>query len=54
MSNGAKLVVYLAAFIVFVVAAIIAQFGSKWWPTFVAAGLALLTLVPLIDAVKAD
>jgi uncharacterized membrane protein YjjP (DUF1212 family) len=55
MSNGARLVCYLAAFVLFVVAALLeALAGRKVTPTvLIAAGLAVFTFVPLWDAIEA-
>lgn len=45
MSHNAQFIVYLIAFILFVVAAVIAYLAKALWATFVATGLALFALV---------
>lgn len=47
MSNGAQFVIYLAAFILFVVAAVFAYTVKAWWATFISAGAALVTFIPM-------
>jgi hypothetical protein len=45
MSHNAQFVIYLIAFILFVVAAVVAWLAKAVWATFVAAGLACFAFV---------
>jgi hypothetical protein len=45
MSHNAQFIIYGIAFILFVVAAVIAWMAKAVWATFVASGLALFALV---------
>ena len=55
MSTGAQTIVYFIAYAAFVDAAILAwvQTPRTWWPTFVAVGLACMTLVLFWNAAAA-